>query len=141
MGAVASQITSLEIVYLTVNSGGRSKKASKPHVTGLCAGNSPVTGEFPAQQASNAENVSFHDVIMWNFNEYLCFWNNQYFVQASINMFQFGDLSQINKVFLDSIIAFDDVIHNESWEISCTSCEILMNIYVFEITNILFRPQ
>ena len=27
-------------------------------VTGLCAGNSPVTGEFPAQIASNAENVS-----------------------------------------------------------------------------------
>ena len=24
----------------------------------LCAGNSPVTGEFPAQMASNAENVS-----------------------------------------------------------------------------------
>ena len=27
-------------------------------VTGLCAGNSPVTGEFPAHMASNAENVS-----------------------------------------------------------------------------------
>ena len=26
--------------------------------TCLCAGNSPVTGEFPAQRASNAENVS-----------------------------------------------------------------------------------
>ena len=36
----------------------RSKKTSKPRVTGLCAGNSPVTGEFPAQRASNAENVS-----------------------------------------------------------------------------------
>ena len=36
----------------------RSKKASKLRVTGLCAGNSPVTGEFPAQMASNAENVS-----------------------------------------------------------------------------------
>ena len=34
----------------------RSKK--KLHVTGLCAGNSPVTGEFPTQKASNAENVS-----------------------------------------------------------------------------------
>ena len=37
----------------------RSKKTSKPRVTGLGAGNSPVTGEFPAQIASNAENVSF----------------------------------------------------------------------------------
>ena len=36
----------------------RSKKTSKLRVTGLCAGNSPVTGEFPAQRASNAENVS-----------------------------------------------------------------------------------
>ena len=36
----------------------RSKKTSKLRVTGLCAGNSPWTGEFPAQMASNAENVS-----------------------------------------------------------------------------------
>ena len=35
-----------------------SKKTSKLHVTGLCAENSPVTGEFPAQRASNSENVS-----------------------------------------------------------------------------------
>ena len=35
-----------------------SKKTSKLCVTGLCAGNSPGTGEFPAQMASNAENVS-----------------------------------------------------------------------------------
>ena len=35
----------------------RSKKTLKLRVTGLCAGNSPVTGEFPAQMASNAENV------------------------------------------------------------------------------------
>ena len=34
-----------------------SKKTSKLRVTGLCAGNSPETGEFPAQRASNAENV------------------------------------------------------------------------------------
>ena len=36
----------------------RRKKTSKLRVTGLCAGNSPGTGEFPAQMASNAENVS-----------------------------------------------------------------------------------
>ena len=36
----------------------RSKKTSKLRVTGLCAGNSPGTDEFPAQMASNAENVS-----------------------------------------------------------------------------------
>ena len=36
----------------------RSKKTTKLRVTGLCVGNTPVTGEFPAQIASNAENVS-----------------------------------------------------------------------------------
>ena len=46
----------------------RSKKTSKLRVTGLCAGNSTGTGEFPAQMASNAENVSIwwrHPVIPW----------------------------------------------------------------------------
>ena len=43
---------------LTVYSRRGSKKASKLRVTGLCAGNSPETGEFPAQMASIAENVS-----------------------------------------------------------------------------------
>ena len=38
--------------------GRRSKNTSKLRVTGLCVGNSPGTGEFPAQMASNAENVS-----------------------------------------------------------------------------------
>ena len=36
----------------------RSKKTSKRCVTGHCAGNSPVAGEFPAQRASNAGSVS-----------------------------------------------------------------------------------
>ena len=36
----------------------RSKKTSKLCVTGLFTGNSPVTGVFPTQRASNAENVS-----------------------------------------------------------------------------------
>ena len=45
----------------------RSKKTSKLCVTGLCVGNSPGTGEFPAHMASNAENVSIwwrhHDIL------------------------------------------------------------------------------
>ena len=36
----------------------RPEKASKLRVTGLSAGNSPMTGEFPTQKDSNAENVS-----------------------------------------------------------------------------------
>ena len=37
---------------------GRSKETSKLRATALCVGNSPETGEFPAQMASNAESVS-----------------------------------------------------------------------------------
>ena len=42
----------------------RPKKTSKLRVTGFCEGNSPVTSELPARKASNAENVTFDDVIM-----------------------------------------------------------------------------
>ena len=42
------------------------KKAPKRRVTGLYEGDSPVTGEFPAQRASNAENVS----ILWRHHAY-----------------------------------------------------------------------
>ena len=65
MSAMASQITSLTIVYLTVY--------SKLRVTGICVGNSPVTGEFPAQMACNAENVSIwwrhHDILYCNIQQ------------------------------------------------------------------------
>ena len=43
-----------------------SKKILKLRVTALCAGNSPVTGEFPTQMASNMESV---DVIMRHIQE------------------------------------------------------------------------
>ena len=58
MGTVASQITSRTIVLLDRLFRRRSKKTPKLRVTGLCAGNSPGTDEFPAQMASDAENVS-----------------------------------------------------------------------------------
>ena len=45
--------------------GRRSKKTSKLRVTGLSAGNSPGTGEFLAQMASNAEDV----YIWWRHHE------------------------------------------------------------------------
>ena len=48
--AMASQITSVSIGCSTVG--------SQLRVTGLCVWNSTVTGEFPAQKASNAENAS-----------------------------------------------------------------------------------
>ena len=58
MRAVASQITSLMFTQSLFRR--RSKKTSKLHITGLCAGNSlmTMTGEFHAQNASNVENIS-----------------------------------------------------------------------------------
>ena len=58
MGTMESQITSLIIVYSTVYSGADQRKHQKLRVTGLCADNSQGIGEFSAQMASNAENVS-----------------------------------------------------------------------------------
>ena len=49
-----------------------SKETSKLRVTGLWEGNSPVTGEFPAQMASNAENVS-----IWWRHHVLGYWRTQ----------------------------------------------------------------
>ena len=66
--------------------GRRSKKTSKLRVTGLCVGNSPGTGEYPAQMASNAENVS----ISWRRHVYShyhwCFWPYQLvLIHSTIN--------------------------------------------------------
>ena len=42
----------------------RQKKTSKLRVTGLCAGNSLLTGEFPAQRPVTRKMVPFDDVIV-----------------------------------------------------------------------------
>ena len=48
-----------------------STKTWKLRVTGLCEGNSPMTGEFPTQRVSNAENVP----IWWRQNDNLRCWH------------------------------------------------------------------
>ena len=58
----------------------RSKKTSKLCVTGLCTGNSPVTGEFLTQMACNPENVYVwwrHHVNGYSFIE-LCFYRSHW---------------------------------------------------------------
>ena len=52
---MASQITGISMVCSTFCSGADQRKALRH---GLCEGNSPVTGDFPVQRSSNAENVS-----------------------------------------------------------------------------------
>ena len=42
----------------------RSKKTSKLRVTGLCEGNSPVTGEFPLQRPVTRKMFPLDDIIM-----------------------------------------------------------------------------
>ena len=64
MSAMAPHITGLMVLFSYVLFGRRSKKISKFCVTGLCEGNSPVTGVWTAQKASNAEKFPFDDVIM-----------------------------------------------------------------------------
>ena len=56
MGAIASQITSLTIVYLAVYSGADQRKHQ------ISA--SLAFGEFPTQMTSNANMFPFDDVIM-----------------------------------------------------------------------------
>ena len=92
MGTTASQITSLTIVYWTVF-GHRSKKTSKLLVTGLCVGNSLGTGEFPAQMASNAENVSIwcrHHVASWDCHRMK--WKSNYCQTSNIRCALISDM-------------------------------------------------
>ena len=58
MGSMAFHITSLTIVYSTVYSSADQRKHQRLASLAFCEGTSPLTGEFPTQIASNAENVS-----------------------------------------------------------------------------------
>ena len=86
----------------------KSKKTSKLRVTGLCAGNSPGTGEFPAQMASYAENVSIwwrhHDICSEVVNDQPALINRvnltnsprpRQFATISIHIFQISFLAGI----------------------------------------------
>ena len=66
----------------------RSNKTSKLRITGLCGWNSPITGEFPAQRASNAENVS----IRWRHHETMSLIVDTQSVSA-LNMAWLGPIS------------------------------------------------
>ena len=67
MGAMASQITGLTIVYSTVYSGADQRKQSSASLAFVL-----VAGEYPAQMASNAENVSiwWHHHGKWMFHQF-----------------------------------------------------------------------
>ena len=64
MSAMASQITSLTIFYLTVCSGTDERKHQRS-ASLASVGESPVTGEFPAQRGSDVQKFPFDDVIIY----------------------------------------------------------------------------
>ena len=76
----------------------KSKKTSKLRVTGLCAGNSPGTGEFSAQMASYAENVS----IWWRHHvlgvSCLCPWHSSWHLSSPTSYKASRYICQISRV-------------------------------------------
>ena len=59
----------------------RSKKTSKLRVTDLREGNSPETGDFPTQRASNAENVS----IWWRHHGFKHTWRYRWVYRSIVD--------------------------------------------------------
>ena len=64
MTTIASQITSLTIVYPIVYSDAGQKKTSKLRVTGLCVGKSPGPVNSPHKGPVTRKMFPFDDVIM-----------------------------------------------------------------------------
>ena len=105
MGAIASQITSLAVVYSTVyTDSGRHW---------LLCGEFTGTGEFHAQRASNAENVS----IWWRHHDHIDIWLVS--PQLSCN-----DTCQIWTLFDESNIQFCLVKNTHNRETNGRSCII-----------------
>ena len=68
MSTMTYQVTSLTNVYSTVFLGANQRKYQSSALLAFGGGYSPVAGEFPAQRANNAENVS----IWWRHHDH-CF--------------------------------------------------------------------
>ena len=107
MGAMVSQITILTIVYSTVYSRHKSKKTSKLRVTGLCAGNSPMPGEFPAQRANYAENVS----IWWRHHAFPL----SYHLPTPASWFREQRMNQVYSIYHWIIYDYDNANEANLW--------------------------
>ena len=87
MGAIASQITSPRL-FTQWFTQAQIKENIKAPRHWLCEGNSPGTGEFSAQMASNAENAS----IWWRHHEFWVIINNVVAYKSErtlLNVFKF----------------------------------------------------
>ena len=117
---------------------GRSKKISKLRVTGLCAGGSPGTGEFPAQMASNAENVS----IWWRYHD-LEMHLSQIWNKKKMKQFHTGKFIWIYHLERGTILSRPQSIAAERWLPFQISPEVRNEIenVVFKIEVTLSLPQ
>ena len=96
--------------------GRRSKKTSKPRVTGLCEGNSTGTGEFPAQRSSRARNVSVwwrHHILLirtlgTNFSEVL--------TEIHTPLFKKMDLKMSSVKWRQFCLGLNVLIHPVWWD-------------------------
>ena len=128
MSVIASWITILKVIYSTVYSRRWSKTTSKLRVTGLCAGNSPMTGELPTQRASNTEQFS----ICWRPHDIVRLWLHLWFV--SLLYVDFVNLNHSHKsIFViaiypwgvsDSLHCYSHVVYSWSRGHSATNCPI-----------------
>ena len=128
MTTMASQITSLTVGLLNLLFRRRSKKTSKLRVTGLCAGNSPETGEFPAQRASNAGNVSIwwrHHVFPASTDGTLRTWDVE-----NIKELKVIDLQEEESGVAPSHIPFMSLVNGDKW-VACFSI-VLLSLYDLE---------
>ena len=94
----------------------KSKKTSKLRVTGLCAGNSPGTGEFSAQMASYAENVS----IWWRHH---VIWSDTIACLSSLSLSPEANVA-------DSIDSIDTCIDQGTLYLSETVDQVDIYIYI-----------
>ena len=108
----------------------RSKKASKLRATGLCAGNSPVTGEIPAQMVSNAENVS----IWWRHesNNSMCMQRRaiQWGTSPARHCWEYYHLKVPNIIYKQRVLMH----RHQGWNVRHGLCHIYMRyIYIYEL--------
>ena len=106
----------------------RSKKTSKLRITGLCAGNSPVTGEILAQKASNAENVSFwwchHD----QFYQQHVSCNLPSLATEAIHYIWYKGLQLISRC---QIMVIKKMISSHRWEVTWSFDNMITWVYIF----------
>ena len=92
----------------------RSTKTSKLRVTGLCEGNSSVTGEFPTQGPVTRKMFPFDDVIMNKYHGYLC-WPRVWHFSMGCNYSVIPTLPQrfsCGRIFIDSVSTRRNALSN-----------------------------